>query len=307
MDKQIQLCFICDDAYLQHMMAAAASAADHTCRRLNVWLVHPGLSAASLEKLVQFEKTFSNLTVHLIEGSLKPFEGMPPPEKWPELIYLKLQLPELLPVDRVLMLDCDIIVLDDLAKIFELPFPEGIHIAACNDLATQRRLDGRGLKTGDYFNAGVMMFDLASLRKEHFFPEVLKVSPDVLQKIKCPEQDLLNYYFGEKWLRLSSRWNLFSGLSRHRIRKKFRSIKDDLFAALKSPGIVHYTADKPWKYAVSRTPYDKYYRYYLKKTPFADYQYPPFQWRDIFLLMLPWQFRKKLGRKLEAARIQKKS
>ena len=305
LDKPIELCFICDDAYLQHMTAAAASAADHTGRRLNLWLIHPGLSAASFEKLAQFEKMFSNLTIHLVEGSLKPFEGMPPPEKWPELIYLKLQLPELLPVDRVLMLDCDIIVLDDLAKIFDLPFPEGIHIAACNDLASQRKLDDRRLKTGDYFNAGVMMFDLEALRKEHFFPRVLEVPPEVLRKIKCPEQDLLNWYFGGKWLRLSSRWNLFSGLSRHRIRKKFRPVKDDLFDVLKSPGIVHYTADKPWKYALSRTPYDKYYRCYLKKTPFADYHYPPFRWRDVLLLILPWRLRKKLGRKFDAARSRK--
>lgn len=58
MDSPINICFLSDDAYLQHMMTAAVSAADHTSRPLNIWLVHPGLSEESRARLAKFETMY---------------------------------------------------------------------------------------------------------------------------------------------------------------------------------------------------------------------------------------------------------
>lgn len=297
MKPPINVCFLSDDAFIQHMTVAAASAADHASRPLNVWLVHPGLSRTSLDRIDQFEKTSRNLTVHPVECDLRRFETFPQFEKWPTLIYAKLMLSDLLPADRVIVLDCDMVVLDDLAKIYDLPFPEGIRLAACNDLSTQKRLAERGFSARHYFNAGTLIFDLAALRNEHFFPDVLEVPEADLRRIRCPEQDLLNLYFRDKYLPLDLRWNLFAGLTRRRIRSRFPEKKKELFAAMRSPGIVHFTTRKPWKCALPGSPYDRYYRSYLKQTPFADFRFPRVTWRDVLIWLLPGRLGKKLEKK----------
>ena len=86
MDSSINVCFLSDDAYLQHMVTAAVSAVDHASRSLNVWLVHPGLSEASRARLAQFEKMFPGLSLHLVECDLARFQSFPQFEKWPALI-----------------------------------------------------------------------------------------------------------------------------------------------------------------------------------------------------------------------------
>ena len=294
METPINVCFLSDDAFIQHMTVAAASAADHASRPLKIWLVHPGLSRTSLDRIDQFEKMSRNLTIHPVECNLSQFEKYPKFEKWPVLIYAKLMLADLLPVDRVIVLDCDVVVLDDLAKIYDQTFPEGIRLAACSDLITQRRLIERGLSAEHYFNAGVLIFDLKAMRKDHFFPRVLDVSREELDKIRCPEQDLLNLYFRGQYLQLDSRWNLFAGLTRRRIRSRFPEKKQVLFSAMQSPGIIHFTTKKPWKCALPGSPYDRYYRSYLKQTPFADFRFPRITWRDVLIRLLPGGLAKKL-------------
>ena len=80
--------------------------------------------------------------------------------------------------------------------------------------------------------------------------------------------------------------------------EKMEPLKDALFAAMQSPGVVHFTTRKPWKSALPGSPYDRYYRFYLKRTPFADYRFPRITWRDILIRLLP----SRLGKKLEKKR-----
>lgn len=279
------------------MTVAAVSAVDHASRPVEIWLVHPGLSTSSQERLARLKEMIPGLTLHVLQCDLSRFNGYPKMEKWPVLIYAKLMLSELLPLDRVIVLDCDMVVMDDLAKLYDMPFPEGIRLAACSDLITKKKAAQRGYDYSpeDYFNAGMLLLDLNALRKEDFSNRVLDVPPEYLQMIQAPEQYLLNRYFHGNYLKLDSRWNLFAGLSRHRICSRFPERKKALFAAKKSPGVIHFTTSKPWNCsALPKTPYDKLYRAYLKRTPFADYRFPPVTCGDVLEFVLPQWFRKML-------------
>lgn len=297
----VKLCFLSDDAYIQHMTVAAASAAAHTSRPLTIDLIHPGLSRESLDRLARFEEMYPSVTLRLTQCDLSRFRNFPMFEQWPLLIYAKLLLPDLLASEeRVLMLDCDVVVMDDLAKIFDLPLPPGIGLAACSDLITRSRLIERGLSEiseESYFNTGVLLFDLKELREEHFFPRVLEVPPETLSKIQCPEQDLMNLYFRDHYLQLDSRWNLYATLSRSRIRHRFPGKKKMLYAAVRSPGIVHFTTLKPWNNALPETPYDRFYRFHLKRTPYSDYRFPRATWKDRLIHLLPSKLAKKLKKR----------
>ena len=298
MEPPINVCFLSDDAYIQHMTVAAVSAADHASRPVEIWLVHPGLSAQSQERLACLKEMVPGLTLHLLQCDLSRFDGYPKMEKWPLLIYAKLLLPEILPVNRVIVLDCDMVVMDDLAKLYDTPFPAGIRLAACSDLITKKKAAQRGYDSPeDYFNAGMLLLDLNALRQEDFSNRVLDVPAAFLRTIQAPEQDLLNRYFHGNYLKLDSRWNLFADLSRHRICSRFPERKEALFAAKKSPGVIHFTTFKPWNCsALPKTPYDKDYRAYLKRTPFADYRFPSITCGDVMEFVLPQWFRKMLSK-----------
>src|SRR3546814_19454760 len=80
--------------------------------------------------------------------------------------YLRIFIPEILPdsVEKVLYLDCDIVVRNDIAALWNLSMGDKVLGAARNLFFV--RHDDLGLPAGaDYFNAGVLLKNLKSWRE----------------------------------------------------------------------------------------------------------------------------------------------
>jgi lipopolysaccharide biosynthesis glycosyltransferase len=118
-------------------------------------------------------------------------------------------------VSRVLYLDADILVLDDLGPICRLDL-DGAVLGAVRD----RRLDtyikagnttlaGRPIpRVRDYFNAGVLLIDVARWRAERISEKAL----DYLERYPhslYSDQDALNAACDGVWKKLDSRWNYY--------------------------------------------------------------------------------------------------
>ena len=98
------------------------------------------------------------------------FEGFPETNRYPVQIYYRLAAPLLLPaaLDRILYLDVDTVVLNSLEPLYTSDFA-GAAFMACShtdrflNKFNQARL---GLEDGvRYLNSGVLMMDLALLRR----------------------------------------------------------------------------------------------------------------------------------------------
>lgn len=159
------------------------------------------------------------------------------------MTFARLLVPKSLPdhVSKVLYLDADLIVLDDLSPLWDVDL-SGKPVGAVLDSIDSRLQAGapgfeRVPRVGAYFNAGVLLIDLERWREERISERAL----DYLQRnpsLPYCDQDALNVTCDGRWTRLHPRWNYQD----HR-ELRILDLPHDRW-----PGIVHFcTSLKPWK------------------------------------------------------------
>ena len=132
---------------------------------VEVYAVDDGIGLADKAKVMA--SLTDRATLHWVEPSGLALSGLPTWGRMPSTTYQKLTLGEWLPahVEKVLWLDCDLLVLDDIMPLWDTDL-EDWHVLAVPDqrvpllssrfgVAPYREL---GLPAGArYFNAGVML------------------------------------------------------------------------------------------------------------------------------------------------------
>ena len=128
----------------------------------------------------------------------------------------RLKLPQIMPdsLDKIIYLDCDLIVHLDIAELWKLNL-DHYYIAACIDpdetILQNKWLSPRKKTESDhYFNSGVLVMNLKQIRLlRNFFQmcmDFLKKHPDA----KLPDQDALNFICFGHVLYLEKKYNLYS-------------------------------------------------------------------------------------------------
>jgi lipopolysaccharide biosynthesis glycosyltransferase len=173
------------------------------------------------------------------------------------MVYARVLAPDILPasIDRVLYLDADLLVLDDISKLWALPL-QGNLIAAAQDMAVPhasspmglRRHEDLGIEPGaPYFNAGVYLADLAGWREARVTEQTLAYLDRYHDDVNLLDQDALNAVLHDRWQRLDVRWNLIASLAGRGHYRPSGSDAQEYRRALERPGIVHFAGLlKPW-------------------------------------------------------------
>jgi lipopolysaccharide biosynthesis glycosyltransferase len=173
--------------------------------------------------------------------------------------WYRVFLPELLPGrDRVLYLDADLIVIDHLGALFEDPGLEGHSIGAVTNVFQHNdasRPADLGLSGDDvYFNAGVLLMNLAAMREDRSSRELIAYARENAELISFRDQDALNVVLGERRLELHPRWNCMNSFY-------VLDNATDVFGAevleqaKADPAIRHFegpSVNKPWHYLCDR-------------------------------------------------------
>src|SRR5699024_8863395 len=124
-------------------------------------------------------------------------------------------LPDLLAdkdYEKVLYIDCDVLVLDDVSKLYDTDIGEKV-IGAIIDPGQALVLGRLGVETEDYyFNSGLMLINLANWRKANITEKTLAFLEEEEDKIIYHDQDALNAIVYEKWFPLHPKWNLQTSL-----------------------------------------------------------------------------------------------
>jgi lipopolysaccharide biosynthesis glycosyltransferase len=147
-------------------------------------------------------------------------------------------------ISKVLYLDADILVLDDLGSLCETDLGAAVVGAVVDERVTGHIKRGNTSLRGmplpcvqDYFNAGVLLIDLAKWRAERISQraiEYLELYPDSA----FSDQDALNVACDGRWKRLDPRWNYFQ----IDLKKSISDLSDQ-----QRPGIIHFQGwSKPW-------------------------------------------------------------
>jgi lipopolysaccharide biosynthesis glycosyltransferase len=257
-----------DDAYVMPLATTLRSIieANRAHHPISFFVLHEGIRPDRQKKvLASLPPGSAQLLWVPVESQLfKSFTTIPHVSK---MTYARLLLPRLFPetVSRILYLDTDLLVLSDLAPLWQTDL-NGYPFAAVPDFYYHTHFLREGLDpeknrarypglppVKEYFNAGVLLIDLGRWRKEGISEKAL----DYLHRhagLPNMDQDALNYVCPNLWKRLDLRWNVQDHI--HRV------IGDDA-------GIVHFvTKLKPWK-ADARSYNARLYDRFRDRTLFA--------------------------------------
>jgi lipopolysaccharide biosynthesis glycosyltransferase len=195
--------------------------------------------------------------------------SLPSSSRLPVIAFGRLFLDHLLPaeVERVIYLDSDVLVRDDIATLYEFDL-EGQPIGAVRDAGGAWIVAGRDARekrdlfdvADPYFNSGVLLIDRAKWREADVVKAVYDAHETGLIKRLYYDQDLLNLVFRNRWARLPWRWNTLDP-------RKIHEPQD--------PAILHYTGtDKPWLIAVGmkrNVAYARFYRHVMTNELFYKF------------------------------------
>lgn len=189
-------------------------------------------------------------------------------------VYYRLFAPSILPddIEKVLYLDCDIIVMGSLEPLWDLNFTNAI-AAVMNqtqDVSTLNRL-GLTAET-DYYNSGVLLISLKYWRTFHVEEQMINYIGTHSSCILNPDQDTINVVLRGNIVKLPIKYNLQSGFlyKTDYLKIDYLRIKDELDEAIKKPVMIHYTGwDKPWMKKCYH-PFKSNFIYFKNSTPWKS-------------------------------------
>lgn len=295
----IQLACATDARYLPHIATLVESLAASNCADdLHLCLLHDQSVGLDLRKQFAAACAVHGIQVRFIEPTSTQLASLPPSGTYPAVIWFRVLLPELLgSLDKVLYLDADTLVLQDLRPLWSINLAH--QFLAAVGPPTPRESVAYLSRLGFspdclYFNSGVLLMNLEHMRTKGFAERVFEIGRDRADELSFPDQDALNLACKEQWLSLHPKWNclawslLARGDSLRRIRENL-----PLNEAMASPAILHFEGSalaKPWHYR-SMHPHRDLYRRYRQQTPWplAGLEGRSIKSRLLKLLPLPMQ------------------
>lgn len=240
----MNLVFICDNNYALPTRTAINSVIRNkkTETELKIYVVAVDLSPENIKKF----KTLAthNVSIEVIEKT-NSFAHVGLDHIYVSKAALfKFSLPELLPDDKVLYLDGDIIVQEDLSGLYNTNI-SGHYVAAVKDMAGMV-LEKHHIRLNhhNYFNSGVMLLNLKKMREDNITEKLLDAKrKDTLGHFM--DQDALNLVFNENIVYLPPIYNFMAAnltqFSTDEIKNFYNT------ETLASPVIMHLTnVIKPW-------------------------------------------------------------
>ena len=238
--KIVRLFFTVDDNYIPFISVTLASIVDHASRKNKYYItiIHDGLSFQSKKALKKFNDGkmififFYNVTPKVQALSVK----LDVRDYYTITTYYRLFLPGLFPLfNKGLYLDSDIVVNDDIAKLYFTELGD-YYVAAVPDGSVQL-YDEFGTYVNKviemdpalYFNAGVLLMNFKKLREVDLERQAFKLLEKVTFKV-AQDQDILNYLCKGRTLLLPGKWNTMP-----------------LGEKQEKPALIHYNLMfKPW-------------------------------------------------------------
>ncbi len=259
---------------------------NQSMEEIKIFVIDNDISAANRARLDSIAHNFGREILYISKPDVRKMAGTQiNVGRWNISTFYRLFLPSILPgeVDRVLFIDCDTLVLQDLTPLWEMDMADKwlYGVDDCRGAAYRTNL---GLKPeNNYINNGVMLIDLKAWRKnnvETMFLEFIQahhgditfvdqgVQNGVLSMINRsgllhPRYNCLTIFFAFSYQNLIKLRRPPVPLDEHEYRQ-----------AVGSPAIVHFQSCfrlglRPWTKGCKH-PYTDVYLHYKRRTPWRD-------------------------------------
>ncbi|GHV46460.1 LPS 1,2-glucosyltransferase [Spirochaetia bacterium] len=221
--------------------------------KITFHVISEKLSIKAKEKLQSVVAGHSAATIqfYYFEGNL--LEKLPKCDYPGIATYIRIFIPHILPksIQKVLYLDCDMIVIDTLEPLWNTNI-EQYSAAAAMDFAYNdiRQFNRLGYTPNDgYYNAGMLLINLDYWRNNTISEKLLEFARTNPEKCLYADQDMLNKVLAGTWKKIPSQYNCMTPHFYIAVDKWFIQTKywDEVFYARENPVIIHFSALlKPW-------------------------------------------------------------
>ncbi len=258
----IPIFYAADENYLPYLIVSLSSLKENANKEYEykIYILSTGLTKAAEEKLNKYaDENFCIQWVNVSKKMQDVKNMLQLRDYYTGATYYRIFIAEMFPqYDKAIYLDSDTVVLGDISELFNVPISNNF-VAAIPDGAVAAVPEFRiytkevlGIDAKNYFNAGVLVMNLAQFRQNDFYQKFC----DLLRVYKfkvAQDQDYLNVlckgkvaFIGEEWNRMP-----IGG------------------AEGAAPNLIHYNLTlKPWHY--DNILFQEYFWQYASKT--EDYE-----------------------------------
>ena len=294
-----------DENYVKPLAVTLYSAASNLApgHRLQVVVLDGGISESSWGGL---RETLLDLpiTVQIIRPDLNQVSDLMTSHHISHAAYLRLLASKILPdhVEKVVYLDSDLLVLDDVTKLWQIdlgdayaaasvdiacPFVDARehfeehqtssarfgsvpYIAAISPIPNWRELGIDG--SAAYFNSGVMVLNLKRWRQDDISRKLFDCLRENREHVWCWDQYALNVVFAGNWKPLEPKWNQGTHVYEYPNAEATPIDSDQFLEMRERPSIVHYTTEyKPWQHRQYHPQRELFFDH-LDKTAFVGWR-----------------------------------
>lgn len=258
-EDTINVIFASDDNYVRYLGTAIISLCLNKlpATKIRITVLDDSISEENKLKLCQCVKgeNVQLVFLNIAELHLERFPVSARYTNWVKTTYARLFIPFLINCKKCIYLDCDIVILSDIKKLFDIDlgyFPIGAVRVGLGggEENIENFYRSYGVVLKNYFNAGILLINADLWRKQ----KIGERSVEFIEKYKPSQldQDALNYSCANNWKILSEDFN------------------DTFNKKNKNAIIIHYVA-KPLNYYSYVTPYNrKLFFLYFDRTPWGD-------------------------------------
>jgi lipopolysaccharide biosynthesis glycosyltransferase len=265
-DDSLAVVFAANEGFAPALAVCMNSLLDHInpTKQYDIVVLHRDITLDSQNKLQLLAKRYPNVSLRFFnpEALLSGFtlQKNPTDHISIETYYRFLIADILIDYDRVAYLDCDTVILDDVAKLFEINVDDHL-LSACIDAEIPAQRSGvdptmapylknvLGLEEDDpYLQAGVLLLNLQAMRAFRTVDQWLALASE--RKYRYNDQDILNKECKGRFALLPMEWNVVVNCNNQRlpiIEQGPHEVYAAYMQARQHPKIIHYAGfEKPW-------------------------------------------------------------
>lgn len=263
MSREIPIFFSTDDNYIPYLDVAIASLIANASKDYNyrIIVLNTGIRPENVSKIKLNERDGFVIDFIDISRSLEKIKShFRNVYHFSIVTYYRLFIASLFPqYDKIVYLDCDLVVLGDISKLYSIELGDNI-LGAVSDQYVCNTREFRlyaekaiGVNPDTYFNAGVLVISLEQFRKNDIENKFVKLITEHDFDLLDPDQAYLNYLCFGKTHILPNGWN--------------KAPTEIICEGNKN--IVHYNLyKKPWQYDDIID--GEYFWQYANKSPFYE-------------------------------------
>ena len=260
-NRTLHILFAANDNYSMPTYVTMYSVLAHINPSYNIHfhIIDIGFREESKQKitdnLIKFKK---EITISFYAPEYERFEALPQVQHFGLDVYFRLNLDTLLPsdIDRVLYLDSDVIVQQDLSPLLDYDM-KGNVVGAVRDYYQTDMGDCLPIPCEQlgipfdtpYFNAGVLLIDVKKWREQDTTQKVIDTLLKFRRHIHHADQDGLNLVVYNNKCLLDNVYNVHSyfGKENHWKLTDFRNqvMKDNDYLE-NNAKLIHFIGPKPW-------------------------------------------------------------